>query len=347
MPRSVLSVLFVALALVPAVGAAGCGGDDEPAAPEPTRPAGAAVRLPFPPTAAEPASAPAPARAPAGRVVRVGREPEGVAFDGETGLVAVGLREPAQLALVEGASGRVRERVELPGAPRHLELAAPGGPVLVPAEDADALVEVDLPGGAARTTAVGDNPHDAAALGDRRATIDEFGSTLSVVRGGRRVRQVPVDAQPGGVVAVGGALAVISVRAYTVELFDDELRPLGSQNAGYGPTHVAADRDGRLYITDTRGGALLVFETAPRLRFVGRVPLEGSPYGLALDARRGRVLVTLTARNELVELTTGAEPREVRRLPTVRQPNTLAVDERTGRIAVASRTDGTLQLIDP
>ncbi len=343
MPRRLMILPSVLLALLAGACGSGSGEDD------PSRPAGAAVRLPFPPTAAEPASSPPTTRAPVGRVVRVGREPEGVAFDGETGIVAVGLREPALLALVDGASGRVRERVEIAGAPRHLELAAPGGPVLVPAEDADALVEVDLPGGAARTTRVGDNPHDAAALGDRRAAINEFASTLSVVGGGVEAREVPVDAQPGGVVALGDdRLAVISVRAYTVEVFAaGDLRGLGSQNAGYGPTHVAADRDGRIYITDTRGGALLVFETDPRLRFVGRVPLEGSPYGLALDARRGRVLVTLTARNELVELTTGAEPREVRRLPTVRQPNTLAVDERTGRIAVASRTDGTLQLIDP
>jgi len=340
MPRSVLSVLSVAVAL--ALGA--CGGEDEP-----TRPAEAGVRLPFPPTAAEPAASPAPSREPAGRVVPVGSGPEGVAFDAETGLVAVGLREPALLALVDGASGQVRERVEIAGAPRHLQLAAPGGPVLVPAEDADALVEVSLPGGEARTTRVGDNPHDATALGERRFAIDEFSSTLSAVRDGRRVRQVPVDAQPGGVTAVGDdQIAVISVRAYTVALYGaGDLRELGSQNAGYGPTHVVVDDDGRLYITDTRGGALLVYETRPRLRFVGRVPLAGSPYGLAIDRRQGRVLVTLTGRNELVELTTGDEPREVRRVPTVRQPNTLAVDERTGRIAIASRTDGTLQLIDP
>jgi len=33
--------------------------------------------------------------------------------------------------------------------------------------------------------------------------------------------------------------------------------------------------------------------------------------------------------------------------PAVRQPNTVAVDSATGRVFVASRTDGTVQLIDP
>jgi DNA-binding beta-propeller fold protein YncE len=336
----VLCVLLVALAL------AGCGGDEDERAPGAAAPA---AELPFPPRAAEPAASPRVTGEAPGRVVPVGREPEGLAFDPETGLVAVGLREPAQLALVDGASGEVRERVRLAGAPRHLELAAPGGPVLVPAEDADALVAVSLPAGRAAQAGVGDNPHDAAVLGGRSYTIDEFGSTLSEVRGGETVRRVPVDAQPGGVVAVGDdALAVISVRAYTVALVGArDLRERGSQNAGYGPTHVVADDERRLYVTDTRGDALVVFETAPRLRFVGRVALPGSPYGLAIDPERDRVLVTLTARNELVELSTGAEPRERRRTPTVRQPNTVAVDERTGRVAIASRTDGTLQLLDP
>jgi len=35
------------------------------------------------------------------------------------------------------------------------------------------------------------------------------------------------------------------------------------------------------------------------------------------------------------------------RFATVRQPNTVAVDPATGRVFVASRTDGTLQLLDP
>jgi DNA-binding beta-propeller fold protein YncE len=162
------------------------------------------------------------------------------------------------------------------------------------------------------------------------------------------VRTAPVDVQPGGIVAVGDRIGVVSVRAYTFELLDPEtLRGGGSQAAGAGPTHAVADPDGRVYVTDTRGDALSVFATRPRLKFVGRVRLPGSPYGIAIDPRRGRLWVTLTARNELVELSLGDVPRERRRLRTVRQPNTVAVDLRRGRVAVASRTDGTLQVVDP
>ena len=241
----------------------------------------------------------------------MGNGPEGLAADPETGLVAVGLREPDALALVDGATGRVRRRVPLPGAPRHLELARPGGPVL-----------------------------DFA--------VDELGSTLSAVRDGDLVGRTRVDVQPGGVAAVGDRLAVISVQAYTIELYDPRtLEGGGSKQAGLGPTHVAADRDGRLYVTDTRGDALIVYATRPRLRWIARLPLRGSPYGLAADLRRGRIWVTLTARNELVEVAGGDRPRRLRTLPTVRQPNTVAVDPQTGRVAVASRTDGTLALVDP
>jgi DNA-binding beta-propeller fold protein YncE len=157
---------------------------------------------------------------------------------------------------------------------------------------------------------------------------------------------VPVDVQPGGVVVTGDYVAVVSVRAYTLELLRrDTLARLGAQNAGYGPSHVVADAAGRLYVADTRGGAISVFETRPRLKFAARIALAGSPYGLAVH--NDRLWVTLTARNQLAEIALGAKPRVVRTLPTVRQPNSLAADPRSGRVLVASRSAGTLQLIDP
>src|SRR5438874_9718456 len=80
-----------------------------------------------PPPAAEPALSPPLEAAPAGRVVPVGFMPEGLAADGPTGLVAIGLRNPDQLVLLDGATGRVVRRVRLPESPRHLQLEAPGG----------------------------------------------------------------------------------------------------------------------------------------------------------------------------------------------------------------------------
>lgn len=330
--------------LLPIVLLAGCGGGSA----EP--PAARAPALGFPPTAFEPATAPPTGAEPAGRVVQVGARPEGVAADPETGLVGVAVEDGPALVLVDGRTGAVTGRAPLPSGARHVALAAPGGPFLVPAEDADQLVEVSLPGGGTRATDVGDNPHDATFAGGRSYVADEFSSTLSVVADGEVVERVPVDVQPGGVAVVGDQVALVSVRAYTIELYErtDPLGPgSGSQNVGYGPSHLVADGDGRAYVADTKGGAISVLRTRPRLKFVGRTPVGPSPYGLALDRRRGRLYVTLSGRNELKVLALGDQPRVLKTLPTVRQPNTVAVDERTGRVFVASRAAGTLQIIDP
>ena len=121
------------------------------------------------PPAAEPASSPAMSRRPAGRaVVRSASKPEGVAADPVTGLAAVALRDPARLALVDVATGAVRRRVALPGAARHLQLAAPGGPVLVPAEPRTSSPVSRLPAGTVSTAPTGRQPHDAARAGGPR-----------------------------------------------------------------------------------------------------------------------------------------------------------------------------------
>lgn len=276
---------------------------------------------------------------------------EGVAVDPRSGIAAIAIGVPPQLALLELATGRVVRRVALPGTARHVQLGAPGGPFVVPVETADAVLLVDPRTGAVRREPAGDHPHDAAMAGPRIFAGDEFGSTLSVLRAGRTVGTVPVDVQPGGVAVVGDQIAVISVRAYTVELYPSgEDRPAGggAQSAGLGPSHVVAGAGGRLTIADTRGRALMIYDTVPRLRFRARVPVPGAPYGLAADPSRGRVWVTLSDTNQLLELTDdGRRPRVLRRLPTVRQPNSVGVDTRTGRVVVASRTDATVQLIDP
>jgi DNA-binding beta-propeller fold protein YncE len=329
-------VNLAAPAVLAALVLAGCGSSTEPTPP-------ATPRLPFPPRAQEPATSPRATVKPAGRVVRVGARPEGLAVDPASGQVGIATAEG--LTLADAATGVVRRRVRLPAPARHLSFA--GGRFLVPLENVNQLAEVS-PAGGVRLTPAGGHPHDAAGAGAEIYVGDEFGGTLSVLRDGKLVRSVPVDVQPGGVAVTGEYVAVVSVRAYTVELLRrSDLARLGAQNAGYGPSHVVADAAGRLYVADTRGDALSVFETRPRLRFVARVALAGSPYGLAVDDARGRLWVTLTARNRLVELTLGAHPRVRRTLPTVRQPNSVAVDARSGTVFVASRSDGTLQLVSP
>ena len=115
------------------------------------------------PPAAEPQSAPPQARPIPGRIVPVGASPEGVVVDAKTRLVAVAKRDPNELILLNADTGDVVSRIGVPGFARHLQLAASGGPILVPVESANALIRVELPSGQAEPLIfTGTVPHDAA-----------------------------------------------------------------------------------------------------------------------------------------------------------------------------------------
>jgi hypothetical protein len=176
------------------------------------------------PDAAEPAEAPGPTVAPAGRVVPIGPEAEGIVADPATGLVAVGVREPNRLLLVDGASGTVTSEVPLPGHVRHLQLMAPGGPVIVPGEDSGEVLLIDLPDGRVLDRVrTGEYPHDATSMPDGRlVAANEFGGTISVVEDGRVAQVVGGFDQPGGVVSNGAAVAVVDVGAFTLTVYDPD-----------------------------------------------------------------------------------------------------------------------------
>jgi DNA-binding beta-propeller fold protein YncE len=303
------------------------------------------------PPAAEPERAPVATVAAAGRVVKVGPGPEGLAVDARGDRAAVALRDgrKASLAIVDTRSGRVLRRVGLPGAPRHLAFDARHGAFLVPAEPADRLLSVTPAGRVLRDTRVGAHPHDVAASGGRVFAGDERGDAVTVLRGERVVRTLRVAAQPGGVLVTpdGRSLAVVSVRERVLELYDlRTLRRTARIAVGVGPTHLAG-MGGHLYVTDTRGGALLVVALGRRPALVRRVFLPGGPYGIAVDAARKRLWVTLSGRNELVELPAHGRPHVLRRFPTVRQPDSVAVVASSGRVLVTGRVGGVLQLLDP
>lgn len=329
-------LLVLAIAFVG--GFIGC--DEPPPAAEPAES----------PPAAEPAPAPPDAQ-PAGLVIDIGAQPEGVIADAATGLIAVAVREPNALVLIDARAGTVAGRVELPGAVRHLQLAGPGGPVLVPVESADALLGVELPSGdIVPRTPTGRFPHDATAAANGTVFVtNEFGGSLTVVRDGAVADTLTDQTQPGGVAAAGDFVGVIDVRQNDLTAYDTAtLRQAGRVAAGDGPTHVVAGPRGRLIVSDTRGDALLVFEVSPSVRQVARLELPGSPYGLAFDAQRDRVWVTLTGRNEVVEIdATASPPTVLNRIPTVRQPNTVAVEAGTGRVFVTGTAEGVLQLLEP
>lgn len=303
----------------------------------------------FPP-AAEPAQSPAPATDPAGKVVEVGPgEAEGAVADPVTGLVALGQIDPDAINLIDGSSGELVKRVEVPESVRHLQLVAPGGPVIGGAERTDELVEVTLPSGRVRTTEAGEYPHDATAAAGRIFVGDEGGDTVSVVEDGRLIDTLDAPEQPGGIAATDDAVAVVAVAERVIRLYDARtLEEIGEVDGGVGPTHVVAAADGRLYVADTEGDALLVYETEPEFRLTDRVNLPGSPYGIAIDERQQRLYVTRTALNEVTELElTDLTPKVLTSWPTVQQPNSVAVDSRTGRVFVLGQTRDELQLIDP
>lgn len=303
------------------------------------------------PPAAELADAPEQRVQPAGQVIGIGPLAEGMVADPVTHLVAIGVRQPPALQLIDSRTAVPVHRTELPGFLRHLQLEAPGGPVLVPAESADELLRVDLPAGRiVSRVGVGNFPHDATATESGTVLVaNELGGTLSVVRDGRVVHTFADATQPGGMAAVGELVGVVDVREGTLSLYDTEgLERVGRLPAGDGPTHVVADRRGQLLVTDTRGETLIRYAIRPELRELDRTPLPGAPYGITYDEVRDRLWVTLTGRNQLVGLDlSGGAPREAVRLPTVRQPNTVAVDSGTGRVFVGGTADGVLQFVDP
>ena len=241
-------------------------------------------------------------------MVRVGAGAEGIAVDPASGVAAIAT--DAGLALVDAATGEPRTVVELPAPARHVSFS--GTRFLVPLEEANQLAEVS-PDGERRLTDTGAHPHDAAADADGRIFVgDEFAASLSVLSGGRLTRTVKVAEQPGGVVVTGDVVAVVSVRANVVETYDRRtLERLSTQNVGYGPSHVVADAQGRLYVADTRGGGISVFSTRPRLRFEQRIETGGQPYGIAVDG--DRLWVTLSDRNQLLQIEGG---RVVKTFPT-------------------------------
>jgi DNA-binding beta-propeller fold protein YncE len=273
--------------------------------------------------------------------------------DETTGLLAVGVRNPDGVVLIRLATMRVVGRVALGGAPRHLELAGPGGPLLVPAEGTDRLYQLSLPDGAVvTTTPVGRQPHDAAAAAGGRIFVgNELADTVAVIAGDRVVQVLTAPTQPGGLAASpdGATVVVVGVRARRLTVYRADGTTIGTATAGVGPTHVRAGRADLYYVADTQGDAILTYTVEDgTIRQIARSTARGAPYGLAVDPARGVLYVTLTATNQLEAFRIdGQHLRAERRWLTPRQANSVAVDTATGRVFVAGAADGLLQVIQP
>jgi DNA-binding beta-propeller fold protein YncE len=297
----------------------------------------------------EPAVAPPASGPPAGRVVQAGNRPEGIAIDPSTGAVAVALRSPDAIAVLD-PDGRPLRLVAVPAPARHLRFAGPSGPLLAPLERSGVVASIDVRDGTILDRVpLQRQPHDAVAVSGRVFVSNEFSDTLAVLASGHVLRELPAPSQPGGVAATGNSVGVLGVRSHQLEVYDaGSLRALGTAPAGEGPTHIEGGGDDRLYVVDTLGGAVLAFTALPRPALVGRAAAPGRPYGVALDSARQRLWVTETATNRLAEYeVSGVAPRLLATVPTVRQPDSVAVDGRTGRVYVTGTADGQLQILQP
>lgn len=302
------------------------------------------------PAAPEPARAPAPIVSPAGMVLDLGGgHPEGVVADPVTGLVAVALRSPNRLAVVDPAAQRVLRSIPVPGSARHLELTADGGQVLVPGEDTDLVTSVSLASGRLGTPVrVLRQPHDVAVTSTGELYVaDEFGGAVSEISGGQVRRTFPGLVQPGGAAGTGDTGAVVDVRARLLHVYRAG-REIAVLPAGAGPTHALALSPGRVLVADTDGGALLLYDVGARPRLLGQVPLTGRPYGVAFDAARSRVYVTATADNTVVCYRwDGRQLTRTASYPTVRDAYSVAVVPATGQVVVAGESGSQLQLFQP
>jgi len=298
----------------------------------------------------EPAKSPPASVTPVGKVVSVGGEPEGMVADATTGVVAIGVRGPDGVVIVDHDGGVVR-RVALTGAPRHLGFDPATHLLLAPTEGSDKLETIDLAtGSVTSTTPVGRQPHDAAAAAGRLFAGNELADSLSVIEDAKVTSVLPMPVQPGGVATNGRNVAVVGVRGRQMEVVDAAtLRPLGTVSAGVGPTHVVSGPDGRYYVADTQGDRVIVYTDQPKPAQIGTAAAAGAPYGMAVDGARKRLWVTLTARNQLVEYDiSGRLPTRLATFPTVQQPNSVVVDAPTGLVFVAGATPtGELQIFAP
>jgi DNA-binding beta-propeller fold protein YncE len=297
--------------------------------------------------AAEPATSPALTATPAGTTRKVAPLPQGIVYDARTDSLAVAVRDPYRLLVLDPRTLRTRLSVDLPGKVRHLQVSAKGGTALVPSETADKVFEVDLTTGRMRATDVQRHPHDAAGTENGDVLVgNEFSGSVSVVRRGRVIHTFSDLRQPGGVLADGNLAVAVDVGDYTVTTYDlDTDKRVARIAAGEGPTHGALVGDGRIAVTDTRGDHVLL-DTLDPLRQVGSISLAGSPYGIAGDPSTKIVWVTLTAKNKLVGLdVSGTRPRVIASYPTVRQPDTVAVAPGSRTLWVTGTKDGVVQRI--
>lgn len=303
--------------------------------------------------AATAAVSPAVATDPAGVVVSLPGAVSATVFDPASDTVAMLTPDARTLlilpAAVTGGAPDARtdvplRSVTLPGGVASLS-APRDGTVAVPA--GRAVVRVTLATGDTASTDVDGDVQSVALLADGAMAVGTAdGSVRRIDATGAQTSRATGLASVDALAVTDDTVSALDRRQTSiteVDVADGDLDL--ALRAGEGATNLATDTVGRTLVTDTAGGELLSYTSAP-LMLHQRFPVADAPYGVAVDDRSGMVWVTLTGTNEVVgyDLSTGI-PVERHRFPTVRQPNSVAVDG-TGAVHVASATGDGVQRIE-
>jgi DNA-binding beta-propeller fold protein YncE len=293
------------------------------------------------PVAAVAAVSPPAATTPAGAVTALAADVTAMAFEPESGTLAVATEDAVQLFHLGDtltAAGTVPMTAR--------SLTVDDGSFL--AAGTNEVVRVNAPDGRiSLATSFTGTPANAATFDGRTLVTLPKERAVAVVKDERVQRMITGELMSADQVLSTGTGAVVLDRLRNA-VFELDV-PAGTiaqgLRAGKGATNAVTDRFGRVLVADTRGGALLAFSVDPLL-LRQNYPVAGAPYGITYDRERDIVWVTLTKTNEVVGYeVAGEQPKEKYRFPTVSQPNTVAVDPSTGRVIVASGTGDGIQVI--
>jgi hypothetical protein len=300
---------------------------------------------------ARPADSPPLSQAPAGMVRPLDGKPQAAIFDGRTAQLVIltsGLASRAPAKIIAMGSQQTSSRViDLPGPVTALAGDGSGNAILstrggyfVADLSAGRVARVGISGAEnVDFTAIARLADGTLALGTADGTVYTLAPGATTV--GNRTKIV---AHVDCLAAQRNTVAVLDRGQTSVTTIGIDGKVGQALRAGQGATTMVADPAGRLLVTDTRGGELLVFGVDP-LILRQAYPVRQSPYGLA--GSRELTWVSQTSANMVIgyDLSTGI-PVEKVRYPTVRQPNTLAFDDAAGTLYVVSGSGGDVQVIE-
>lgn len=311
--------------------AAGCSSELIDSTPPTVEPARAAV-------------SPAVSTAPAGQVIALGGRPQAALYDRATASLVVFTPGPAATLTLLDSSGRLRT-LPLPGPATAMAgdgdgtlWASTRGAVFVVDLAAATVARTEIPGeGGTDFTAVGRRADGRLVLGTADGSAHTLAADMTVSG------TADVFARVDAIVTVGDIAVVLDRGQTSVTALSPGGEPQQALRAGVGATSITADSAGRVLVTDTRGGQLLVFSVDPLIERQA-YPVSGSPFGLAGSPTW--IWVSQTATNTVVgyDLATGI-PVEKVRYPSVQQPDSMAFDEQTQTLYVVSGSGGGVQVI--